>query len=60
MEVGGTLWPDRLTGQLSDDNCLARLAALLPGVEAAQSLAALRAALRADDQSVVQDKHSAA
>src|SRR5436853_534570 len=33
------------------------LIAHLPGVEAAQSLAALRAALRADDQSVVQDKH---
>jgi FMN phosphatase YigB (HAD superfamily) len=58
MDVGGTLWPDRLTGQVRDDDCLMRLAPLLPGLDAAQTLAALRAALRADDQAIVQDTHA--
>ena len=58
MDVGGTLWPDRLTGQVRDDDCLMRLAPLLPGLDAALSLAALRAALRADDQGIVQDTHA--
>jgi len=43
VDVGGTLWPDRLTGDRSDDPILARLAKLLPGIAPAESLAALRA-----------------
>ena len=55
---GGTLWQDRLSGQLFDEHCLARLAALLPDVDPAVCLAALRAALGADDTSPVQDTHA--
>jgi FMN phosphatase YigB (HAD superfamily) len=55
VDVGGTLWPDRLGGHGSDEIILARLASLLPGIAPADSLAALRAALRADDQSPLQD-----
>jgi FMN phosphatase YigB (HAD superfamily) len=58
LDVGGTLWPDRLTGHLPDEQCLARIAALVPEVDPAQCLDALRAALRADDQSLVQDTHA--
>ncbi|TME88992.1 MAG: HAD family hydrolase [Chloroflexi bacterium] len=58
VDVGGTLWPDRLTGQPPDDRCLAQLARLLPGVEPAQTLAALRAALREDDNGMVQNTHA--
>jgi FMN phosphatase YigB (HAD superfamily) len=55
VDVGGTLWPDRLTGDRSDDPILARLAKLLPGIAPAESLAALRVAPRDDDRSLVQD-----
>src|SRR5437588_7227300 len=55
VDVGGTLWPDRLTGDRSDDPILARLAKLLPGIAPAESLAALRRALRDDDRSLAQD-----
>src|ERR1051326_1537598 len=55
VDVGGTLWPDPLGGHGSDAIILARLASLLPGIAPAESLAAFRAALRADDQSPVQD-----
>lgn len=58
MDVGGTLWPDRLTGQLSDEHSLARLAALVPELDAAQCLDALRQALRGHDHSPVQDTHA--
>ena len=58
MEVGGTLWPDRLTGQSSDEHCLARLATLVPALDPAQCLQILRDALRAEDQSLVQDTHA--
>src|SRR5919199_399022 len=58
VDVGGTLWPDRLTGQLSDEHCLARLAALLPELDPAQCLYTLRRALRGDDQSLVQNTHT--
>ena len=58
MDVGGTLWPDRLTGRLADEHCLARLAALVPELNAAACLVALRDALRADDRSLVQDTHA--
>jgi len=58
MDVGGTLWPDRLTGRSADEHCLARLAALLPELDAAACLIALREALRADDHSLVQDTHA--
>ena len=55
VDVGGTLWPDLLTDDRSDDPILARLAKLLPDIAPAESLAALRAALREDDRSPVQD-----
>jgi FMN phosphatase YigB (HAD superfamily) len=58
MDVGDTLWPDRLTGRLADEHCLARLAALVPELDAAACLIALREALRADDHSLVQDTHA--
>jgi HAD superfamily hydrolase (TIGR01662 family) len=58
MDVGGTLWPDRPTGYLSDEHCLTGLAALLPDIDAAHCLHTLRAALRADEQSLVQDTHA--
>src|SRR5437660_7788770 len=57
LDVGGTLWPDRLTGRSTDEPCLPQLAALLPQLDAAQCLLALRQALRADDQSLVQNTH---
>lgn len=55
VDVGGTLWPERLTGERSDDAILAKLEALLPGLPPADSLAVLRAALRDDDPSPVQN-----
>jgi FMN phosphatase YigB (HAD superfamily) len=56
VDVGGTLWPNDLGGNAgSNKPILARLAKLLPGIAPAQSLAALRAALGNDDQSLVQD-----
>jgi HAD superfamily hydrolase (TIGR01509 family) len=57
VDVGGTLWPDRLTWQPSDDRCLALLARLLPTLEPGQTLAALRAALR-EDNGMVQNTHA--
>ena len=35
LDVGGTLWPDRLTAHLAADPCLEQLARLLPGIDAA-------------------------
>src|SRR5439155_6987049 len=58
LDVGGTLWPDRLTAQVPDDRCLAQLARLLPTLEPAQALAALRAALREDDSGLAQTTHA--
>src|SRR5919199_4125615 len=56
VDVGGTLWPNDLGGNAgSDETIRARLAKLLPEIAPAQSLAALRAALHVDDQSLVQD-----
>jgi FMN phosphatase YigB (HAD superfamily) len=54
LDVGGTLWPDQLSGRGSDEIMLARLATLLPGLAPAESLSALRTALQNDDQSPVQ------
>ena len=58
LDVGGTLWPDRLAVHLPDDVCLAQLQRLLPSVEPVQSLAALRAALSEDDSPLVQSTHA--
>src|SRR5213080_2841962 len=58
VDVGGTLWPDRLTAQVPDDRCLAQLARLLPTLEPTQTLAALRAALREDDSGLAQTTHT--
>jgi FMN phosphatase YigB (HAD superfamily) len=55
LDVGGTLWPDQLGGHGSDEIILSRLAALLPGLAPAESLSALRSALRDDEQSPVQN-----
>jgi len=58
LDVGGTLWPDQPTGQVPDEHCLERLAALVPEVDPAQCLHALRASLRANGESLVQDTHA--
>jgi putative hydrolase of the HAD superfamily len=58
LDVGGTLWPDALSPTLSPTPILEQLAELLPGLEPAHALAQLRAALRDDDASLVQDTHS--
>jgi FMN phosphatase YigB (HAD superfamily) len=57
LDVGGTLWPDRLTVHVSPDPCLEALGRLLPELEAAQVLTTLRGALQHDDGSLVQDTH---
>jgi hypothetical protein len=57
LDVGGTLWPDALSPTLSPTPILEQLAELLPGMEPADALAQLRAALRDDDASLVQDTH---
>jgi FMN phosphatase YigB (HAD superfamily) len=57
LDVGGTLWPDRLTAHVAADPCLEQLERLLPGVDAASVLATLREHLRRDDGSLVQETH---
>jgi FMN phosphatase YigB (HAD superfamily) len=57
VDVGGTLWPDRLTRHVGSDPCIEQLGRLLPGVDAAQALARLRDELKSDDGSLVQDTH---
>lgn len=59
LDVGGTLWPDGLGAPLSPAPILEQLAALLPDIDPADALAYLRAALRDDDASLVQDTHGA-
>ena len=58
VDVGGTLWPDRLAARQVDEPCLAELARLVPNLDPAQTLAVLRAALRANDGALVQATHS--
>ena len=58
MDVGGTLSPERLTARLSDQQCMDQLAHLLPTIEPSRTLAALRAALREDDNSLEQNTHA--
>ena len=55
VDVGGTLWPDHPSADRSDGPILARLAKLLPDSPPAERLDALRAALRDDDRSLIQD-----
>jgi FMN phosphatase YigB (HAD superfamily) len=57
LDVGGTVWPDRLTAHVAIDPCLEQLERLLPGVDAASVLATLREHLRQDDGSLVQETH---
>jgi FMN phosphatase YigB (HAD superfamily) len=57
LDVGGTLWTDTSGAPLSPAPILERLAALLPDIDPANALAYLRAALRDDDASLVQDTH---
>jgi phosphoserine phosphatase len=59
LDVGGTLWPDRLTAQVAADPCLERLGRLLPGIDAAHALSVLRRQLQHDDGVLVQDTHGA-
>jgi FMN phosphatase YigB (HAD superfamily) len=56
LDVGGTLWPERLTAHVGEDRSLEQLASLLPGMDPARVLAALRAELRQDD-SLAQNTH---
>ncbi len=58
VDVGGTLGPDCPTLPLPDETFLSQLLRLLPAVEPARSLAALRAAMRQDDTSLVQNTHA--
>jgi FMN phosphatase YigB (HAD superfamily) len=58
LDVGGTLWPDRLTASVSDAACLEQLDRLLPGIDAATALTALRGQLRQADGALVQDTHA--
>jgi hypothetical protein len=46
VDVGGTLWPDHLAGDRSDEPTLASLALLLPGIAPDDSLAAASCAAR--------------
>jgi putative hydrolase of the HAD superfamily len=57
VDVGGTLWPERLTSHVSADPCLEQLGRLLPELDAAHALARLRDELRTDDGSLEQDTH---
>jgi FMN phosphatase YigB (HAD superfamily) len=57
LDVGGTLWPDALSATLSSEPVLQQLAVLLPDIEPADALAHLRAALKNEDASLVQDTH---
>lgn len=57
LDVGGTLWPERLPVRAGPDPCLEQLERILPGINAAPVLAALREELRKDDGSLVQDTH---
>lgn len=57
LDVGGTLWPDRLTAHVGADPCLEQLRQLLPEIDAARLLATLRGRLQHDDGSLEQDTH---
>jgi hypothetical protein len=37
LDVGGTMWLDRLTAPMSDATCLEQLGRLVPGVNAASA-----------------------
>jgi FMN phosphatase YigB (HAD superfamily) len=58
LDVGGTLWPDRLDEHLSSDPCLVQLRQLLPMLDPVDVLARLRAALERDNTRLVQDTHA--
>jgi putative hydrolase of the HAD superfamily len=58
LDVGGTLWPDKIPFSPGLDPCLEQLSRVLPEVNAAEALAALRGALAQDDTSLVQDTHA--
>jgi FMN phosphatase YigB (HAD superfamily) len=58
VDVGGTLWPNRLSVQLSDDDCVSQLARLLPTLEPTRALAALRSALRESVTALEQNTHA--
>ncbi len=57
LDVGGTLWPDRLTAQVAADPYLERLGRLLPDIDAAHALSVLRGQLQQADGLLVQDTH---
>src|SRR5437763_1612962 len=57
VDVGGTLWPDRLAVHVGPDKCVEQLRTLLPGVDAVRAYDTLRRALRQDNGSLVQDTH---
>jgi FMN phosphatase YigB (HAD superfamily) len=55
LDVGGTLWPDRLDEHLSSDPCLEKLRQLLPMHDPVDVLARLHDALERDNSRLVQD-----
>jgi FMN phosphatase YigB (HAD superfamily) len=58
VDVGGTLWPDRLAPQMDSDGCLEQLGRLLPRLDPARALAVLRSRLSEEpDPALVQDTH---
>jgi HAD superfamily hydrolase (TIGR01509 family) len=57
LDVGGTLWPERLAAREGEDPRLARLADLLPSVDITWAFAALQAALRGIEDGRPQATH---
>ena len=55
VDVGGTLWPERLAVHNGSDKCVEQLRGLLPGVDAVLAYETLRRTLQEDDRSLVQD-----
>lgn len=58
VDVGGTLWPDRLTVKVPDSMFVEQVARIFPSIDSRDALAALRTALRQDSDKIVQNTHS--
>lgn len=58
LDVGGTLWPERLAAAPDPAAYLERLRCLLPEVDVHDALVKLRQALARDDASLIQNTHA--
>jgi hypothetical protein len=56
VDVGGTVWPERLAAQVNSNDCVEQMT-VAAGVDAVHACETLRRALGEDDGSLVQDKH---